>query len=121
MILIDMEMPKKCGDCPCYCIDLDCCEISFETVSSLQLSRQGNCPLQELPPHGDLIDRDNLDIFHREEQALEDYQANPDDEYLEGLKDGLHEAAKQIFIAPTVIPADHIADADKMIEAEEET
>ena len=59
-----------------------------------------------VPPHGRLIDADALDIYRREEQAWHDYEQNPDNEYLEGVKDGLHEAAKQLSVAPTIIPAE---------------
>lgn len=57
-----------------------------------------------VPPHGRLIDADALDIYRREEQAWHDYEIFPE-EYLEGVKDGLHEAAKCLSTAPTIIPA----------------
>lgn len=53
--------------------------------------------------HGRLIDADALDICRREQQAWQDYEHNPDNEYIEGVKDGLHEASKQLSIAMTVI------------------
>lgn len=59
-----------------------------------------------VPPHGRLIDADALDIKRREEQAWIDYNVDHHNEYLEGVKDGLHEAAKQLSLAPTIIPAD---------------
>lgn len=57
----------------------------------------------EVPPHGRLIDADALDICRREQQAWQDYEHNPDNEYLEGVKDGLHEASKQLSTAMTII------------------
>lgn len=68
------------------------------------------CPLIEIPPHGRLIDADALDIYRREEQAWHEYEQNQDNEYFEGVKDGLHEAAKQLSIAPTIIPAEEVQD-----------
>ena len=59
-----------------------------------------------VPKHGRLIDADALDIYRREEQAWHDYEQNPDNEYLEGVKDGLHEAAKQLSTVPTIILAE---------------
>ena len=43
-ILIRMEMPKDCGKC----------FVGDRTMCS------DGCPLHELPPHGDLIDKDAL-------------------------------------------------------------
>lgn len=60
----------------------------------------------ELSSHGRLIDIDALDIYRREEKAQEDIDKSPFSEYLEGLKDGLHEAAKCLSTAPTIIEAE---------------
>ena len=60
----------------------------------------------EVPPHGRLIDADALDIRRREQQAWQDYKHNPDNEYIEGVKDGLHEASKQLSTAMTIIEAE---------------
>ncbi len=60
----------------------------------------------EVPQHGKLIDADALDICKREQQAWQDYEHNPDNEYLEGVKDGLHEASKQLSTAMTIIEAE---------------
>lgn len=57
-------------------------------------------------PHGRLIEADALDINRREERAWIDIKDAPFSEYLEGVKDGLHEAAKCVSTAPTIIPAE---------------
>ena len=57
-------------------------------------------------PHGRLIDKDALDIYTQEEIAQQEYASSDGMEYFEGLKDGWHEAAKQLSIAPTVIEAE---------------
>ena len=59
-----------------------------------------------VPEHGRLIDADATEIYKREEQALARYSENEDDEFLEGVKDGWHEAAKCLSCAPTIIRAD---------------
>lgn len=48
VLIKGMKMPKKCGDCPCYDMDQDCCEITFDAVSCLDISGQNNCPLIEV-------------------------------------------------------------------------
>jgi hypothetical protein len=57
----------------------------------------------ELPPHGRLIDADALKIYQMEENVRADGDPN-EYEYDAGLIDGLHMAAKDVSVAPTVIP-----------------
>ena len=69
-ILIRMEMPKTCADC--HDADLPTAiawlgakcpwahGIIDPGVYDLRHGRHPNCPLVELPEHGDLIDRDAL-------------------------------------------------------------
>ena len=68
-ILIRMEMPRNCFECPLF-TNCDACEghecgcgllggIGYEEDISKD-RRRDDCPLQELPEHGDLIDRDAL-------------------------------------------------------------
>lgn len=56
-------------------------------------------------PHGRLGDLDALDIYQRAEAARAEYQEDEDNSYLEGMADGLCEAAKQLSVARTIIPA----------------
>lgn len=106
-----MVMPIRCVSCPLWKVmvlrspALDICGATHRQIYKPYSSRPEWCPLIEVPAHGRLIDADALDIKRREEQAWHDYEQNPNNEYLEGVKDGLHEAAKQLSIAPTVIPA----------------
>ena len=65
ILIRGMEMPKHCIDCPCM-VDKyggdNCClqsEEANEKITSWDDMKAG-CPLQELPEHGDLIDRDAL-------------------------------------------------------------
>lgn len=56
-ILIRMEMPKHCLECPLRAFDGYDYHCPFTGIDSLSIGRQDDCPLHELPPHGDLIDR----------------------------------------------------------------
>jgi len=64
-VLIKMEMPKSCWDCPIKTdVNLgvgvsDGCELLKEMIPN-PTERLPNCPLIPVPPHGDLIDRDAL-------------------------------------------------------------
>ena len=59
-ILIKMEMPKKCEECPCYYYEYkECNALGWIRVNG-NATPPTDCPLIELPPHGDLIDRDAL-------------------------------------------------------------
>lgn len=62
-ILIRMEMPKTCSQCP-LCYDYMMCSLRDGRFSRMGESfdccemRLADCPLIELPPHGDLISLD---------------------------------------------------------------
>ena len=57
-IIIDHFMPTSCLNCPCRSTDVD--DISYcALLATARVSfkaRPKECPLKELPPHGDLID-----------------------------------------------------------------
>lgn len=69
-IIIRMEMPKSCADChdadlptaiawleaKCPCVY----GMNKQGVYDLRHKRHPDCPLIELPPHGDLIDMDKI-------------------------------------------------------------
>lgn len=60
ILIRGMKMPKSCAACP-----FNDHEEGFKACSLLMEysagnSRLDNCPLHELPPHGDLIDRDKI-------------------------------------------------------------
>lgn len=56
-ILIHMNKPKDCGKC---------------FVGDRTMCQQG-CPLIELPPHGDLIDREKIPFVESENGCQDDY------------------------------------------------
>lgn len=100
VIIKGMEMPPSCSECLfvrlgsyeyilCYLLDEE----------GNYLSRLKNCPLVELPSHGDLIDRD---AFREEnEYYLNREFINP--KYEDTLDDLLKDA-------PVVIPAERSGD-----------
>lgn len=108
ILIRGMEMPSCCAACKVLC------DAKSETGIIRPFGeRLSSCPLIEIPHHGRLIDADALDIYRREEKAQEDIDKSPFSEYLEGLKDGLHEAAKCLSTAPTIIPAEPCNDLVK--------
>lgn len=68
ILIRDMAIPKNCGECPCYydgyCHGMQYREEDedYRAVSYREYDkkRRDNCPLIELPPHGDLIDADEF-------------------------------------------------------------
>ena len=69
-VYINMEMPSSCFDCPLGIsvnFGVLCCpthtiisDNNLFDADGRELIRQDWCPLTEIPPHGDLIDRDAL-------------------------------------------------------------
>ena len=61
-----MDMPKSCGECNDRHIydlmwELGLCQgADTDDYSGCVCVGRANCPLDELPPHGDLVDRDAL-------------------------------------------------------------
>ena len=57
-VIIDMDMPRKCIRCP-LCLR-GVCLVDEHDVSAAARDavKDQNCPLVQLPPHGDLKDRD---------------------------------------------------------------
>ena len=102
-----IEMPTRCGLCR-FCVqemtgDIDYhfeCAVTAETITHKikRTERRGDCPLVPVPDHGRLIDGDEL-------------ARGCDDPYwcrwLSEIED-----------APTIIPADHIADIGNMADKE---
>lgn len=63
VLIKGMKMPKNCDACPML-YEYRFCELTDDHASSIEWKteekRMPNCPLIELPDHGDLIDRDVL-------------------------------------------------------------
>ena len=55
ILILGMEMPNVCA----YCF-LDASECDLHAKVNIWRERHPDCPLIELPPHGDLVDRNEL-------------------------------------------------------------
>ena len=55
ILIKGMDMPNVCA----YCF-LDASECDLHVKVKIWRERHPDCPLIELPPHGDLVDRDEL-------------------------------------------------------------
>ncbi len=82
ILIKGMEKPETCSKCP-FCqfdgldLKLRCLVTDEDIFFDAKKKRAGNCPLVEIPPHGDLIDRDAVRKEFAEmcEQCGEKYDA----------------------------------------------
>jgi len=95
-----MEMPQCCGDCHIgFCKQIGCeLYIGFDNYAT---SRHPDCPLGEVPPHGQLGDLDRL------EQMFADIDNAPYSGF-DGTEPfySAEDAAQIIRLAPTIIEAE---------------
>ena len=109
VLIKGFEMPKDCRDCPMEMFYMNCGEtrcraenkILAENFKAIPFDgRPDWCPLVEVPaPHGDLIDRDALNIG--------EYEREDDDSgTLEISIGGLLSLYHKVIDAPTVIEAE---------------
>lgn len=108
VLIKGIKMPKCCADCPCF-YDFISCQVLFEGTDDFSMSgfdewkmRLPNCPLVEIPPHGRLIDADNLvsvidDEFTEQTRTL----SNPIEVLKKAVLCGF--AKDVITAAPTII------------------
>ena len=59
VLINGLDMPKGCVGCPCINAKYNECMILQRRVTNV-MTRMTDCPLIELPDHGDLVDRDEL-------------------------------------------------------------
>lgn len=93
VLIKGMEMPTKCGECPCYYAEFNECNAIIGRWVDGKGTPPGDCPLIPVPPHGRLIDAD----------ALEYHADNVRDPMGRTEKTVMW---KKIEAAPTIIPAD---------------
>jgi len=116
-ILIRMEMPKSCVDC--HDADLPTAiawlgakcpwahGIIDPGVYDLRHGRHPDCPLHELPPHGDLIDVSKISL-QEYEQAAHDALHNGEGSILYdcGVLAGARAITQFVRRAPVIVPAE---------------
>ena len=100
ILIRGVEMPTTCSECY-LCYDYMMCRplgISFysddESFDCCE-ERLKECPLVELPEHGDLIDRDDAVFFMGSDGDFSDFQ--------KGWDNAVH---CLVIAAKTIIPAD---------------
>ena len=97
IIIKDMDMPKNCLLCP-FCVpeadedNGEICAVSGQFPLMNKEERNVECPLIELPPHGDLIDRDEGIKIGAELAAMHESDATTQElekEYWHGYEDAM--------------------------------
>lgn len=108
IIIVGIEVPKNCFDCPCCNGENGYCQLRKDYVYG-EVPR--SCPIIPVPNHGRLIDAGALReaVGKVELEAREEYyklsDAEEECEYEMGVWDGLHMAAKILSTTPTIIPS----------------
>ena len=115
-ILIRVEMPKNCMACSepyePFSMHRKCYVDGHVFLYSYVHGRDKDCPLHELPPHGDLIDADSLVdnlLFDVElaRRALDDtYIVGQTREQIQFEKDCKQNCADYVKESPVVVPAE---------------
>ena len=99
-----MEMPKSCEFCPCKTADafggLGCQATGYIPLRKVNQNRPEWCPLVPVPPHGRLVDLDEIDEKH--DKLSRDFCHG----YFKSTWDFVCAARKIFYDAPTIIPAD---------------
>lgn len=105
ILIKGLKMPTSClkGGCP---VDGFFCQLwedkYWSRVESPEKMRHKNCPLIELPDHGDLVDRDDF-IGRLQSWALLIARGHgDDDEWVKCIGD----VSDHLYDAPVVIPAE---------------
>lgn len=105
---------KPPGGCAfCYFnVDSKCALIpgcNYDETNGWQ--RREDCPLIELPDHGDLIDKNRMiDVLHHGNKCVSEIQKDAKDEasisYCQGVMIGYTNSIVALDFAPVVIPAE---------------
>lgn len=102
-ILIQMNMPNSCVECSFAGLSVSVsilgascpwCREIIDTKVDLNMARHENCPLQELPEHGNLIDASKLIPIYEEMKWSDDY-----------CKECMKGAIWEVEQSPVIIPA----------------
>ena len=93
VLIKDMEMPTMCGNCPVHKLwpedDEAQCMIKRELWTKYS-KRNPDCPLIEVPPHGDLVDINALKL------AILDVDYVNKHDYLKGVLNAINHATTVI-------------------------
>lgn len=120
VLIKGMKMPTSClkGGCP---LDGFACQLwedkYWSRVESPEKKRHKNCPLIELPDHGDLIEkRQIVDALANAEKNVSAIQRAAETEkdirYCQGVMVGYANSILVIDNAPVIIPAERSEDGE---------
>ena len=128
ILIKGMEMPTSCGDCKAFVCykqwagDMGDCFCGITKNDAKAKEKNADCPLIELPPHGRLIDAD--EISEHKYTTIPPYRKKyadgkpKSDEEIIAFKFGWNYAIDAIVEnAPTIIPA---SDKDTNVLGKEE-
>ena len=104
VLIKGMAMPKGCLGCPCINAKYNECMILQRRATNV-MTRMTDCPLIELPDHGDLIDRDALMTRYAEE-----VRPSNNSDFMRPPR--WNDAVQLTELAPAVIPAERSEDND---------
>lgn len=62
MLIVDMPMPKNCGECPLLYMEIVKCTVNGNDCTEYGSERPSWCPIKGVLPeeHGDLVDTDTV-------------------------------------------------------------
>lgn len=104
IIVRNMEMPKRCFDCPCcWAVGHFECLLAKKDLRKehgINIIRPNWCPLVEIPPHGRLIDADF------EEMHYTSMTTNPTPDVTEQDKHNSLVIVRALQMAKTIIEAE---------------
>lgn len=72
VLIKNVEKPKNCLECQFYLSEYDYCHALKDNLSQKEWETKSRCPLVELPPHGDLIERSKVHEAITQAYCLED-------------------------------------------------
>ena len=102
-VLLNITMPKTCEVCPCNDDNWRCgATKEYFDYDDMCERRRADCPLIEVPPHGDLVDRGGLMDIYADRLTAVAERYSPDSSEC-GILSG---AMKLLAIQPTVIEAE---------------
>lgn len=92
MILIDIDMPENCHDCPCFDYEYDECQITKNSPTTENINRRlEDCPLKEAVDENESAIEEmqkNINDMDRELAAIKGQASEKRIAYFEGQRLG---------------------------------
>lgn len=117
ILIKNMKMPQNCGECPLYGhLSIHGNTFRFCRLTRMEtrpMGRRDDCPLIEVPPHGRLVDIDEVDREYNKGYVhkIYDFSCFPtiieaEDSFFNSLKRGLEQAINNDVREITIIEAE---------------